>query len=397
MELTLNMYQTAALAVPVYYIGKAIKDRVLFLQKYCIPSPVVGGVLAALLFLLLRMTGLLYVEMDTTLQTVFMLVFFCTVGYSARLNMLLKGGMMLVLMVIASAVLCVMQDGLGAAIVTAFGEHPLLGTALGSVSLVGGHGTAAAFGPEIEALGVQGAEVASYAAATFGVVTGCIVGGPLARARIMRLKNPPTAHIGKHVHVEEQTEEKADTPLDQNRLMLAVALLLVSVGLGTVITFCLEQLMTFSAAVGSLLGGCLFRLVCDVKKIKLPDKEIGMCGNIALYIFLSMAMMSMELWELAELALPMVITLLAQVLAMALFCYFVIFNIMGRNYEAAVMVSGVCGYGLGSTSNAIANMEAITSVYGPAPQAFLVIPIVGSLLADLVNSGVITLFMNVFA
>ena len=178
--------------------------------------------------------------------------------------------------------------------------------------------------------------------------------------------------------------------------MLAVALLLVSVGAGQIISTIIGKLMTFSAAVGSLAAGCIVRNFCDAKQIELPDEEIEMTGNITLQLFLSMAMMSMKLWELVDLAVPMIVTLLLQTVLCGLFAYFVIYNIMGRDYDAAVMASGVCGFGLGATPNAIANMSAVVSRYGPAPRAFLIVPIVGSMIADVVNSSVITVFMNIF-
>lgn len=391
MELALNLYLTTALAVIVYYLGNAIRKRVEFMRRYCIPAPVVGGIIIAAVVLVLRVSGILIIEMDTTLQQVFMLVFFCSIGFNARIGMLKKGGIGLVIMTIAVGILCICQDLIGAGIVRAFGMHPLLGTAIGSVPLVGGHGTAAAFGPLIEAMGVPYAETASYAAATYGLIAGCIIGGPLAVSRIRKLKNPITSAAG-----EERKEEENKIHLEENKIMLGVSLLLLCVGLGTIISSILEMLMTFSAAVGSLIAGCIVRNVCDAKKIELPDKEIEITGNVSLGIFLSMAMMSMKLWELADLALPMIVTLAVETVFIACFTYFIIFNIMGRDYDAAVMLSGTCGFGLGATPNAIANMDAITKVYGTAPRAFLIIPILGSMITDILNSTIITVFMNVF-
>lgn len=396
MELSLNMFLTTAIAVIVYYLGMAVKNRVEFLQKYCIPAPVVGGLIFALLSLALHESGLLVHGMDTTLQQAFMLVFFCSIGFNARMNMLKKGGIQLILIVVLVAILCVAQDLLGAEIVSLMGQHPLLGVAIGSVPMVGGHGTAAAFGPLIEEMGVPSAATASYAAATFGLVAGCMIGGPIARARIVKLRKK---ELTKSVKSEGESfiNEKPKSILSGEKIMLAVGLLLLCVGLGTIISNLLGMLMTFSAAVGSLLAGCILRNICDVKKIALPDEEIEIVGDTSLSIFLSMAMMSMELWLLADLALPMIITLLAETVLTGLFAYTLVYWFMGRDYDAAVMVSGTCGFGLGATPNAIANMNAVTRKYGPAPRAFLVIPIVGSMFADLVNSTVITLFMNILA
>lgn len=313
--------------------------------------------------------------------------------------MIRKGGILLVIMIIAVTILIIIENLVGAGIVTLFGEHPLLGVAIGSVPLVGGHGTAAAFGPLIEAMGVPHAETASYAAATYGLVAGCMIGGPLAYLRIKNLKKSSGQQSQEFnaKSIDNLNDEHLESkPLNQNKLMLAFSLLLLCVGAGTVITGVLEQFMTFSAAVGALLAGLIVRNICDFKRIRLPDKEINITGDIFLNIFLAMAMMNMKLWELIDLAGPMVVTLLVQTIIVALFAYYVIYNIMGRDYESSVILSGVCGFGLGATPNAIANMDAITGKYGPAPQAFLIIPIVGSMFADIVNAFVITFFMNIF-
>lgn len=395
MEISLNMFLTTAIAVVVYYMGMAIKNRVAFLQKYCIPAPVVGGIIFAVGILILHETGILIVHMDTTLQQAFMLVFFCSIGFNARMKVLKKGGIQLVFVVILIAVLCTVQNFMSAGIVSAMGLNPLLGLAIGSVPMVGGHGTAAAFGPLIEEMGVASAATASYAAATYGLIAGCMIGGPIARARIMQLKKK---EIGTAVVGEEESfiNEKPRNILSGENIMLAVGLLLLCVGFGTIISDIIGKLMTFSAAVGSLLAGCILRNICDARNIKLPDEEIEITGDVSLSIFLSMAMMSMELWLLADLALPMIVTLLAETVVTGLFAYTVVFWVMGRDYDAAVMAAGTCGFGLGATPNAIANMNAVTSKFGPAARAFLVIPIAGSMFADVINSTIITLFMNLF-
>ena len=393
MEISLNMYHTIALAVVVYYLGQFIRDRVNFFQKYCIPSPVIGGMIAALIITVLRVTGVMIINLDTTLQTVCMLVFFCSIGFNARWKVLKKGGIGIIIVFFAIAALCTIQNGFGAVMMKIFGKHPLLGTAIGSVPLVGGHGTSASFGQLIEDMGVPAAASASVAAATYGLIAGCMIGGPIARLRILQLQKKGKFQLSDCAEKLEETEKK---PLNEKRLMLAVALLLMAVGAGQVISSLIGKLMTFSAAVGSLAAGCIVRNFCDAKKIELPDEEIEMTGNISLHLFLSMAMMSMKIWELVDLAVPMIVTLLLQTVICGLFAYFVIFNIMGRDYDAAVMASGVCGFGLGATPNAIANMSAVVDKYGPAPRAFLIIPIAGSMLADIVNSTVITVFMNIF-
>lgn len=396
MEITINSYLTIAIAVIVYYIGVYIKKRVQFLQKYCIPAPVVGGLICSALLLVLHQTQVVKLTLDSSFQEFFMLMFFCSIGFTARLKMLKKGGIQLVLMVILSGLLCVVQNGLGAAVISLFGQHPLMGVAVGSVPLVGGYGTSAAFGPLIEEMGVPSAATASYAAATFGMICGCVVGGPLARMRIMQQKKRGMAQtqIG-NIAEESPVNESSKCIMNVEKLMLAAALLLLGVGFGTIISDLLGRLMTFSAAVGSLMAGCIIRNVCDFAGLKLPDDEIDMTGEVTLNIFLAMAMMSMELWLLVDLAVPLIVTLVAEVIVTSLFSYYLVYWLMGRDYDAAVMVAGTIGFGCGSTSNAVASMNAVTAAYGPAVRAFIIIPIVGSMLADLMNSAVITVFMNI--
>ena len=393
MEINLNMYHTIALAVVVYYLGQFIRNRVNFFQKYCIPSPVIGGLLVAIIITVLRATGTVIINLDTTLQTICMLIFFCGIGFNARWKILKKGGIGLVIIFFAVAALCIIQNSFGALMMEIFGKDPLLGTAIGSVPLVGGHGTAASFGPLIEEMGVPAAASASVAAATYGLIAGCMIGGPIGRLRVLQLQKKGKFQLSD---CTDRLDEEAKKPLNEKQLLLAVALLLLSVGAGQIISAIIGKLMTFSAAVGSLAAGCIVRNYCDANQIELPDEEIGMVSNISLHLFLSMAMMSMKVWELVDLAVPMIVTLLLQTVICGLFSYFVIFNIMGRDYDAAVMSSGVCGFGLGATPNAIANMSAMVDRYGPAPRAFLIVPIVGSMLADIVNSTVITIFMNIF-
>lgn len=396
MQLSLNIYHTLALTAIVYYIGQTLKNRIEFFRTYCIPSPVIGGILFALATLGLNTMDILQIKLDTTLQPVFMLIFFCSVGYSARAAFLKKGGMQLLIIIATIAILCIIQDVIGVSVVKAFGLHPLLGTCIGSIPLVGGHGASAAFGPVMENLGAVGATTAAMAAATFGLVAGSMIGGPLARKLIIN-KKLVTPFDTKQSTEQMEADVSVKYALDSTRFMQATILLLLGVGLGSVITnFIAGKGITFSSVVGAIAAGCILRGFFDIRRTELPDQEMEVCGNITLHLFLTMAMMNLKLWELADLAMPMLIVLVLQTIVIAFFVYFVIFNTMGRDYEAAVMASGVCGFGLGATPNAIANMEAVVNRYGPAPRAFLLIPIVGSMFADIVNFAVLTFFMNMY-
>ncbi len=401
MTLHLNMYHVLAMAPVVYYLGEFIVGRVDALRKYCIPSPVVGGLVFALLKWFLHSAGIMSVTMDGALQTPLMYAFFCSIGFSARFKMLKSGGMLLVILAVLVAILCVAQNYIGAMLCKFLGLHPLMGVALGSVPLVGGHGTSAAFGGIIESMGVPNAAMAAIAAATFGLVVGAMIGGPLARMRIEKNKLA-VAHADGYDYTAESRQESAGAAvlkplLNKKYLVLAAFLLCLAVGLGDVISKIISTTgMVFSAAVGSLLAGLLIRSFCDFKNIELPDEELGICGDFALYAYLAMAMLSLKLWELADLALPMIVVLGVQTVFIALFVYYIVFNLTGRDYESSVLMTGVTGFGLGATVTAVANMEATRRVYGPAPKAFLVIPILGSFIADVINSSVITVFLSIF-
>lgn len=403
MTLNLNLYHVLALAPIVYYLGEFLVQRIDMLRRYCIPSPVVGGLVFALLKWFLHSTGLMSVTMDAALQTPLMYAFFCSIGFSARFKLLKSGGMILVILSVLVAVICIAQNFIGATLADLLGFHPLLGVALGSVPLVGGHGTAAAFGGIIEEMGAPNAAMAAIAAATFGLVVGAIIGGPLARKRIESRKLA-VAHGDDYNYGPDSETRKENIPssvakriLNKKHLILAAFLLCLAVGLGNVISYIISKTgMVFSAAVGSLLAGLLIRSICDYRNVELPDEELNICGDFALYAYLAMAMLSLRLWELADLALPMIVILGVQTIFIALFVYYVVFNFTGRDYESSVMATGVTGFGLGATVTAVANMEATRRVYGPAPKAFLVIPILGSFIADIINSSVITVFLSIY-
>lgn len=393
-EISVNMNYTMALVVIVYLVGKFLVGKIEFLRKYCIPAPVVGGLVFAMVNTALTMTGVCTIVIDTTLQTYCMLLFFVDVGLSARWKILKTGGIQILVMLVVVAVLCFSQDALGVACVSFFGENPLLGLTLGSIPLVGGHATSASFGPQLESLGAANASVVGAAAATYGLISGCMIGGPIARSRIKKL------HLAEEKgYVEDIGEVKEPVPnLHAERIMPAVVTMMILIGLGCIVNVGIAACgIIMNITVGVIIVACIFRNICDAKNIQIPDAEINAVSNVGLYLFLCLAMMNLQLWQLIDLALPMIVTLLLQTILMAIFAYFIIFNIMGRDYEAAVMASGVCGFGMGATPNAVANMEAVTHSFGPAPRAFLVVPVIGSMLADTVNSLILGGFMSFFA
>lgn len=396
MILELDMIQTVALAVVVLLIGQAIRNRVEILRTFCIPAPVVGGMIFAILALFLRQSGIMEFQFDTTLQSVLMTAFFTTVGFTASLRLLKQGGLKVVIFLFAAILLVTLQNAMAVGFAKVFDLNPLLGLATGSVPMTGGHGTSGAFGPLFEEHGAVGAATVALASATFGLIGGSMLGGPLAK----RL-------IEKHNLVEKKAAAVADTDmpeveeqklLDSDRFLSGAFQIALAMGLGTIISMYIEKTgMTFPSYIGAMLAAAIIRNISDMTNTyEVPSTEIAIMGDIGLSMFLSMALMGLKLWELADLAIPMIVMLIGQTVLMAVFAYFVTFNMMGRDYDAAVLAGGHCGFGMGATPNAIANMQAITGNYGPSPLAFFVLPLIGSLFIDFFNAGIITTFMNIF-
>ena len=392
--ITLDLFQTVALAVVVLALGNLLRKKLTVLQKYCIPAPVIGGLIFAILALILYVSGIVEFEMDGTMKNVFMTLFFTSVGFTASLPLLKKGGIGTIIFVGVSIVLVIGQDVMGMAIAKAFGLDPTIGLCCGSISMVGGHGTSASFGPMLEQdFGVAGAEVVAVAAATFGLVSGGLIGGPIARRLITKHNLTSTATSNKSTESIESVTVEGDMG---ERILKSLSLLFFAAGIGMYVAAWIKMTgVTFPTYIGAMLVGAVIRNIGDLSgKYTVDDEMIGNIGNACLSLFLAIALMTLKLWQLAELAVPMVVMLLAQVVFMAIFTYFVVFNIMGRDYEAAVMASATCGFGMGATPNAIANMQAITSLYGPAPKAFFIVPLVGSLFIDFFNGGILTFLIN---
>jgi ESS family glutamate:Na+ symporter len=399
-EIQLNMYQAVAVAAFVLLLGRFLVSKFPILTKYCIPEPVVGGIVFALAHVILRSAGILEISFDSTLQTFFMTVFFCSVGFTACFRLLKKGGIQVVLFLVISVIMVVLQNVLGSSLASLFGLDPRLGLATGSIPMVGGHGTAAAFGPVLEEAGVTGANAVAIASATFGLVAGCMIGGPIAYRHIKRLGLHSTeSATGSTEEVEVDKSEFGGT-IDSKRFLDAALYLAVAIGVGTIVSMFLTKIkimgqpMSFPSYIGAMVVAAVIRNVTDTAKIEMPMEEISTLGSLSLSLFLGLAMMGLKLWQLADLALPMIVMLAAQTILMIVFAYFIVFNLLGRNYDAAVMTTGFCGFGMGATPNAMANMQAVTAKYGPAPTAYFVVPLVGSLFIDFFNSVIITLFMN---
>ncbi len=396
MTINLDIFETMALATIVFYIGLYLRKKVKLLSKYCIPAPVIGGLLFAVLVLILRITNIATINLDITLQNIFMTAFFTSIGYTASLKILKKGGIKVGIFLALAMLLVVLQDALGASLATVFNLNPLLGLCTGSIPMVGGHGTAGSFGPLLEEMGVAGATTVSFASATFGLVMGSFIGGFVAKNLIERKNIDTPKHSEDHSLPLSDFHEDNQAILCHKRLMNGVAWIFLAMGIGTIISKFIQDLgLTFPSYIGAMVAAAVIRNICDFRKVELEDKEIETIGGISLSFFLAMALMGLKLWELFDLALPMLVMLIAQALLMGVFAYFITFRIMGKDYDAAVFASANCGFGMGATPNAVANMDALTAKFGYAPTPYLVVPIVGCLFIDFVNSAVITLFINI--
>lgn len=390
-EITLNMYQTLGLAIVLLLLGNWIKVKIGVLQKYFIPAPVIGGTLFSLIMLVGHSTGMFTFNFDGTLKGFFMVTFFTTVGFLASFKLLKKGGIGVALFLIAAIILVILQDALGITLAKMFGLNPGLGLAAGSIPLTGGHGTSGAFGPYLEEHGVAGAKVVALAAATYGLVAGCVIGGPIAK----KLKDKFNLQCNDEAKADMNSDEAVN--LTEHSMFRAVCMIGICMGIGATITPIIKEAgLSLPAYLIPMLLAAITRNIVDGTGSETPIHEISIIGNICLSLFLSMALMSMKLWQLADLAVPLISILLAQTVLMGLFAYFVTFNIMGRDYDAAVLAGGHCGFGMGATPNAIANMEAFTSVNGFSTKAFFVVPLVGSLFIDFFNAIIIQTFTTMF-
>lgn len=395
LELNFNMAETLAISILVLLLGREIKKRVNFLERFFIPAPVVGGVIFSILLLIGHNTGAFSFSFDNVLKDFLMTIFFTTIGFTASGKLLKKGGVGVIVFLITATVLVIIQDIVGVSMAKMFGEHPLLGLAVGSVPLTGGHGTSGAFGPVLEEFGVTGGLSVSIAAATYGLIAGCLIGGPVAKRLRDKYNLKPSLEDGEGT--VEALEENDEKPVSEETLFSAVVVIALSMGIGYCIAPFLKKYgIVIPAYIGPMFIAAIIRNIVDMQKKNLPMNEIAITGNIALSLFLAMALMTLKLWELADLAIPIISILLVQTAIMALFAYFITFRFNGKDYDAAVMATGHCGFGLGATPNAMANMEVFTKENGPAPRAFFVLPVVGALFIDFTNATVITFFINMF-
>lgn len=411
MNITFNLMQTVGFAIIVYYIGKFLRQKISFFQKFCVPAPVIGGFLFAIIRFLLQVGGIATFEFDQALQNPFMMVFFTAIGVGADLDTLKKGGKGFLIFWLISAILVLGQNTIGIILAKALSENPLLGLVCGSVTMVGGHGSAGAWGGTFAKLGLDNAKTFALAAATFGVIMGSLIGGPIGSTLIRKHNLSGDKKDASNLddvleHLEENNAGEGYervVPLQAGDFIKVLGLIFVSVGLGAILQ---EFIRTHVSIMGKelnlpayvtamIIAGIFVNTIGKKGPLMVNQRANSICGDVGLNVFLVMALIDINLLDLKDVAGHMLIILFAQTLFMAFFAYFVTYWAMGKNYDAAVLSGGICGFGMGATYNALANMDSITERFGPSPRAYFILPMVGAFAIDITNSVFITIFLNI--
>lgn len=395
-----DMMQTAAICIVSLFIGRWLKKKVNFFEKFCIPAPVIGGFLFAIIHLILRQAGIVEFEMDTTLQSPFMMFFFTTIGLTSSLEVIKRGGIGVILFYIATVILVILQNSVGVGLAKVLHQPAELGLLCGSITMVGGHGTAGVWGPIFEENGMQAGAVIGMAAATFGLIMGSLIGGPIGGFLIKKNNLQPDLSEGGLSAEELLETEKAD-PITVDEVLKTMAIIFVSISIGVILKDVLVKTwdkLILPAYVTSMFIAGIYRNTIGKKEgaFKVSESSANLLGEIGLNVFLAMALSTLKLWQLAAVAGPMLIILIVQTVVIALFTIFVTYNIMGRDFDAAVLAAGMCGFGMGATPNGVANMQSVTDKYGPSQKAFFILPVVGAFLIDLTNTFAITVFASIF-
>jgi glutamate:Na+ symporter, ESS family len=396
--ITLDFVGTLAAAGLVLFAGYGLQRRVGPLARYNIPAPVVGGLLVALGITLLRALGHPPVAFDTTLQAPLMIAFFTSIGFGASVPLLRAGGPAVAIFLALATAVAVLQNLVGGLVAVGLGVPPLLGVVAGSLTLAGGPATGLAFAPLFEAAGVKGAATLALASAMVGIVAAGILGGPIGTFLVERRHLRPGGSGVVLGLPDEAPLVAAREKAGGTALLKGIVSLLAAMALGSWIGLLITATgVTLPAYIGAMLAAAVLRNVDDLTGwIGFPHRLLDELGSAALALFIAMALMTLRLWEIADLALPLAVILAVQVVVVALLCLWPTFRLMGQDYDAAVMSSGFCGFMLGTTANAMANMGALSEKYGPAPRAYLVVPMVGAFFIDFTNAIVITTFLNLW-
>jgi ESS family glutamate:Na+ symporter len=400
MTWSLDFIQTTAVGAIALFLGVAVLRRVPVLRRYNIPAAVVGGLVIAILVTMSREFNLATVKFDTTLQAPLMTAFFTSIGLSASVGLLKAGTRQALVFLALATFLAVIQSLIGMATAVAFGQSPLLGVLMGPAALTGGPATALAFAPQFAAAGVASAESVAIAAAMAGIVMGGLVGGPIV-TRLLEHHQLQAASSAPVLQAAANLPEQA-SPDEEGDMLTAIkgiGVLLVAMGIGAWLSGVMKGAdLTLPGYVGAMIMGALIRNLDDQTQwLRIPHALTERMGVVCLSLFLAVALMNLKLWELTSIAAPLLVNLVIQVVAVAVFCWYVVFRVMGRDYDAAVMSGGFTGFMLGTTANAMAVMHSVVQRYGPSPRAFLVAPIVGAFFIDFTNALLITGWLNLLS
>ena len=386
----IDPYYTLIIATLVLLVGRLLVTKIKLLRDFNIPEPVAGGLLAAVVIYLLYIKYEISLDFNTNLQDAFMLFFFSSIGLSADFSRLKAGGKGLIIFLVGLA--------------SALGQNPIMGLITGSITLTGGHGTAGAWGKILETkYHIEGATSLGMASATFGLVLGGLIGGPVARKLVNNLGRKP---------VEKQNDNVADTVVEvfenagkqrlitsksaiETMALFAACLSFSAIMVSPTVTAWLPEKLTIPQFVWALFFGVLLRnILTNAFKVNMFDRAIDVFGNASLSLFLGIALLNLKLWTLLDIAVPMFIILVVQTFVMCTYAYFVTFRLMGSDYDAAVLCAGHCGFGLGATPTAVANMQSVTERFGSSHKAFLIVPMVGAFFIDFINAFILTTFIG---
>lgn len=405
----LDLIQTVALAGIFLFIGHLLCKKIKPLGRYNIPAPVVGGLLISIFNLVTHQYGIELLKFDTTLREPLMIAFFTTIGLNASLKLLKVGGPAVFKFFIVATIFAILQNVVGIFVSLPFGISPLVGVLSGSVTLTGGPATGLAFSPLFEQHGVDGAATIAVAAAMVGIVSGGLIGGPIGtylikknnlRSDSVTKKEAKALNELENFNQDEETKSGwiSGEDIQYVFMLKSIVAILAAMWIGSGLSLLFKSWgLTLPAYIGAMLVAGIIRNIDDGTKIfNLPHQTMNQLGDIALSLFIVIALMTLNLWKLADLAIPLIAILTAQIAMIALVCFWPIFQLMGKDYESAVITSGFLGFMLGTTANSMANMKVLSDKFGPAPKALLIVPIVGAFFIDFTNAIIITTFLNFF-
>lgn len=407
ITINLNLIATLSIAIILFLIGSFLKNKIEFFNKFCIPSPVIGGLLFTLISLILQLSNLITINILENIVPFFMSIFFTVLGLNASFKLIKKGGKLLFTYWILCGGLALFQNIISVVMAKITNVHPLIGLMCGTISMEGGHGNAAAFGSTIEGMGVDGAVTIGLAAATLGIILGGVLGAPVSRFLIERYKlKPNPIYINNTTNFKSSlinknylTRNPKSNKFNTTNFFEQILVILLCINIGELITKILfiKTNIVLPSVVGCMFVAFLFRNFNESPNIiKLDFKLLDFISEISLSMFLTIALMSINLLDLVHIAGPMFIIILTQVIFVLLYAIFICFKLLGKDFDAAVMVSGLIGHGLGNTPNALANMNSITHKYGVSEKALLIVPLVGAFLLDIFTLPCIIIFINMF-